>query len=151
MPNVSAIVSTVFLGLLVWKTSFWGVMPPAEKLWTGLTCFYGILLAITGWCYAFLKFRPSGWIHALLMLGVAATSGYLGFRCLSDQSIAGGSGPDANPVGGILYLIGFAYCVRPLSQLFAAAVSLHIYRRKMAHLNQWPSLKKAAPASIHFQ
>jgi len=111
MPNVSAIVSTVFLGLLVWKTSFWGVMPPAEKLWTGLACFYGILLAITGWCYAFLKFRPSGWIHALLMLGVAATSGYLGFRCLSDQSISGGSGPDANPVGGILYLIGFAYCV----------------------------------------
>jgi len=68
-------------------------------------------MAVTGWGYVTLKLRVLGWIHALLMLGIAGVSGYYGLAVLGDRSIAGGNGPDANPVGGILYGIGFLYCV----------------------------------------
>ena len=66
---------------------------------------------IAGWSYAISKGRTAGWIHALLMLGVAGACGYLGFHVFWHQAIAGGQGPDANPVGGILSGIGLLYSI----------------------------------------
>ncbi len=110
MPKTSTIIATLLLSLLVWKVSLWDTLPPNDKFWTGLASIYAILMVVAGWGYAALRLRILGWIHALLMLGVAGGSGYYGLAVLGDHSIAGGSGPDANPVGGILYGIGFLYC-----------------------------------------
>jgi len=118
MPKISSIIATLLLGLLVWKASLWNTLPPSEKTWTGLAGIYAIVMAGAGWGYAALNLKALGWIHALLMLGVAGTSGYFGFAVLQNHSIAGGSGPDANPVGGILYGIGFLYCVLAITTAF---------------------------------
>ncbi len=38
MIKKSVLTATLILGLLVWKFSLGNVLPPGEKLWTGLAC-----------------------------------------------------------------------------------------------------------------
>jgi hypothetical protein len=60
------------LALLVQnKFSIWDKLGAREKFWTILASAYAVFLTISGWLYGLLKWRIVGFVHALLMLGIA--------------------------------------------------------------------------------
>jgi hypothetical protein len=83
-----------------------GQFAASPKLWTAVASIYAVVVVVAGWAYATLRVRVVGWIHALLMFGVAGVCGAYGLSVLGDHSIAGGRGPDANPVAGVIYGFG---------------------------------------------
>jgi hypothetical protein len=135
MPKVSvgiALLLGLALAYLVLNIIIvWNSVPTSDKFRVIFEFLYMALTAVTGWIYIAGRSRISGWIHALLMLGLTGICGYYGFTVLGDHSIGGGSGPDANPVGWILYGTGFIYCVVALvTAICAIGVMAHILKNK---------------------
>jgi len=106
MPYISSIVATV-LGLAFGLPLLAGQYAASPKFRTAFASIYAVVVVVAGWVYASSRARVFGWIHALLMFGVAGVCGAYGFSVLGDRSIAGGRGPDANPVAGVIYGFGF--------------------------------------------
>ena len=133
MPKISAGIS-LLLGLILAYFSLqmvinWGSVPASDKSRVIFACIYMVLTVVSGQIYVSKQNRILGWIHALLMLGITGIGGYYGFTILEDRSIAGGSGPDANPVGGLLYGLGFIYCLAALVvAICAIGVLAHILK-----------------------
>jgi hypothetical protein len=82
----------------------WSQLGAVTKFWT-IGASVGTVLAVAlGWIYRGMGWRAAGVIHALLMSIIGLVGFFHGAGILSDKSIAGGQGPDANPVAGIIYL-----------------------------------------------
>jgi hypothetical protein len=134
MHLFSSIVAT-FLGLALSllvnnELSIWDKLPANDKFWTVFASIYAAVAVIAGWGYAVSRVRVFGWIHALLMLGVAGLCAVYGFSTLGDRSITGGRGPDANPVAGIIY--GFALLgviVAVVTAVCGIGVVRHVLRK----------------------
>ena len=128
MPILSSIVAT-FLGLALSllvnnKLSIWGRLPTSEQFWTVFASIYAVLAVITGWKYSVSRVRLFGWIHALLMLGVAGLCVVYGISTLADRSIAG------NPVAGIIYGIGLlGVIIAVITGVCGFGVIRHVLRK----------------------
>ena len=135
MPYFSSIIATVF-GLALGFSSndkflIWGQLPARERFWTVFATIYAAVAVIAGWGYILSRFRFLGWIHALLMLGVAGLCGFYGLSVLGNRSILGGSGPDANPVAGIIYGIALvAVAIAAIIAVCGIGVIRHVLRRR---------------------
>ena len=63
------------------------------------------------------------------MFGIAGVCGVYGFFILGDHSIAGGRGPDANPVAGVIYGVGFlAILIALAAAACGLGVIIHVLR-----------------------
>lgn len=133
MPKISAGIA-LLLGLVLAYFSLqmlivWNSVPASDKSRVIFASIYMVLTVVAGQIYVAKQSRILGWIHALLMLGITGIGGYYGLTILEDRSIAGGSGPDANPVGGLLYGLGFIYCLVALvAAICAIGVLAHILK-----------------------
>ncbi|SPE59636.1 membrane hypothetical protein [Verrucomicrobia bacterium] len=99
----------------------WSQLGAVTKFWT-IGASVGTVLAVAlGWIYRGMGWRAAGVIHALLMSIIGLVGFFHGAAILSDKSIAGGQGPDANPVAGIIYLAAFCLsaCFSTLQRLVA--------------------------------
>jgi hypothetical protein len=130
MPYISSIVAT-FLGLALGLLLLTGQFAASPKFWTVFASIYAVVVVVAGWAYATSRARVFGWIHALLMFGVAGVCGAYGFSVLGDRSIPGGRGPDANPVAGVIYGFGFLGALIALvTAACGVAVISHVLRKQ---------------------
>ena len=131
MPYFSSLVATFlgwYLSLLVSnKLSIWDKLPANDKFWCVFASIYAAVAVIAGWWYAASRFRLVGWIHALLMLGVAGLCADYGFSTLGHR---GGRGPDANPAAGIIYGIALlGVIVAVVTAVCGIGVIRHVLRK----------------------
>ena len=108
--TLSAVYATfVLLGWAAVATRFvWSQLGTSGKVGI-IGVSVGTLLAVAlGWLYRGIGWRAAGFGHALVMASMGGVGVFHGANILSDKSIAGGRGPDANPVAGIIYLAGLA-------------------------------------------
>jgi hypothetical protein len=106
-------------------------LPANEEFWMIFAGIYAAVAIIAGWRYVVSGRRAFGWIHALLMLGVAGLCAVYGLSILGDRSIAGGRGPDANPAAGIIYgiaLLGILIAV--VTAVCGIGVIRHVLRKR---------------------
>jgi hypothetical protein len=110
----------------------WGNMEPKAQLYFVFMLGYLLALAGSGWLYVACQKLIVGIIHTVLMLGIAGVgigSGVMAYCNRGD--IAGGSGPDANPVGPIIFLaVLAATVVGIIAAICAAGVIWHLVSRR---------------------
>lgn len=129
MSIASALLATILLAYFIRMLTLWSVFPGTENLWTAIGSIYTILLAVTGWGYVLMRRHFLGWSHAVLMFGVTGICAYLGFQVVADNSIAGGSGPDANPVAYISYALILLFSTLGIAAATCAVGVLYKMRR----------------------
>ena len=105
MRYFSAVLAT-FLTFILGMMALGGQFLGGAKSWGIWPVAYAIAAAASGWTYVASRVKALAWVHALLMFGIAGVCGFYGLSVLGDRSIAGGRGPDANPVAGIIYGFG---------------------------------------------
>lgn len=105
----SATVATIMLAcaftMLGGKFSAWSDMEFKAQMYVIGVLSYLIVLVTAGWFYVCRHSLAFGIIHLLLMLGIACLGIAFGVVTYSNRvHIAGGSGPDANPVAPVMFL-----------------------------------------------
>lgn len=105
--TLSAVYATfLLLGWSAVATRFvWSQLGAVGRFWIICVSLCAVLAVASGWLYRGVGGRAAGFAHALLMAIIGAVGLFHGAGTLSDKSIAGGQGPDANPVAGIFYMV----------------------------------------------
>ena len=111
MPIISAFISTLLLlGMAVEvhnKLQIRKALPWDERFWTIFATILAVTAALSGWLYVATSRIVAGRVHGVIMVGIGCFGLHEGFYILTNHSIAGGRGPDANPMAGVVYGIGF--------------------------------------------
>ena len=102
MPIFSAFISTLLLGGLAF------ILPLDDWFGTLSATMIAVAAVWSGWFYVATRRVAAGRVHGLIMAAIGCLGLYSGIATITDHSIAGGRGPDANPTAGIIYGIGLA-------------------------------------------
>ena len=100
MPILSAFVSTLLLVGLAF------ILPLDTKFGTAAATTVAVAAVLSGWLYVATRRVAVGRFHGVIMAVIGCFGLYLGFSTITDHSVAGGRGPDANPTAGVIYGIG---------------------------------------------
>lgn len=136
MPKFSTLIATLMLiGAFVnfWRKGVvWGTSETQIELFKASVLGFLAVLVASGWLYVALRKRVLGLIHAVLMLCVAVLGVGIGmYAFINRWHIMGGTGPDANPVAGIIFLTALAAtAVGLIAAICGVGVVWHLWHHK---------------------
>lgn len=111
MPTFSACISTLLLLgaalLLQNQLPIWSTLSPQNHCATISAVIIAGTVAFAGWLFVATRWVAAAIVHSVIMAVVGCFCLNHGIGILTDHSIAGGHGPDANSMAGVVYGTGY--------------------------------------------